>query len=62
MDMKQRDDVRVLRRLFWLFGLALMWELIGRPLLGIFAPQLELPPSFLQELLPILGRLADLAF
>lgn len=63
LEMDDREQAEALRnrRLLWLCGFVLAWELIGRPMLALYVPDLELPPSLLRELLQVASTLSGLS-
>lgn len=51
MDEKGAQEERRNRRLLYVFGFVLVWELLGRPFLAHLCPTHELPPSLIREIL-----------
>ena len=62
MDDKERERALLNERLLWLMGFALLWELLGRPLLMKAFPDVDLPPSLLREVLSMASSLSGLPF
>ena len=58
-NIEQAEAIRN-RRLLLLCGFVLAWELLGRPILAVLVPDLELPPSLLRELVQTAGMLSGL--
>lgn len=62
MDEKEREEARRNRRLLYIFGFAIFWELLGRPLAGLICPHMELPPSLIRELVQLSNMLSGMTF